>query len=141
MKHTLTLLCAAALLSLTGCAAIDKATTSEATLLDKAELATGIEASQLSVVPGSVQGTLDAVEYKVQTKKGRVYRCYYTSMVAVKSDALCTAISKDGQAQKAAKTQKALKKTTETQKTTKQSKPATESSSECNALLRAAGRC
>lgn len=121
--HKLTLAAlAAAIVSLTGCAAIDKATTSEATLLDKAEFATGIEASQLSVVPGSVQGSLDAVEYKVKTKKGQVYRCYYTSMIAVKSDAVCTAVSKGGKAEQAARKRKAA-------------------NGECNALLRAAGRC
>lgn len=126
MKKLPVLLASLTVLLLTGCAAIDKATTSEATLLDKAEFATGINASQLSVVPGSVQGTFDSVEYKVQTKKGQIYRCYYTSMVAVKSDAICTAISDDG-------APVANKK--------KNQKNNKSSDQDCNALLRAAGRC
>ncbi len=113
---------AAAALSLAGCGAIGKATSSEASLLDKAESATGVAQSQLVLVPDSVKAKIDSVHYQVKTKKGTLYKCYYTTLVgALDSDAVCQEISADGKAKAAKGTKK--------------------SGGECNALLKAAGRC
>ena len=122
MKIIILGLVAAVAFSLTGCGAIGKATSSEASLLDKAETATGVAQSQLTVVPDSVKAKIDSVHYQVKTKKGTLYKCYYTTLVgALDSDAVCQEISADGKA----KTVKGSKK----------------SGGECNALLKAAGRC
>ena len=106
---------------LAGCGAIGKATSSEASLLDKAEMATGVSADTLKVVPNSVKAKIDSVHYKVETSKGQLYRCYYTTLVgAMDSDAVCTKIGK-GEPVKAGHS--------------------TSETGNCNALLRAAGRC
>lgn len=115
-------LVAGAVLSLTACGHIQKEISSEADMLDKAEFATGIDARNLRIVEGSVSGSINSVNYKVKAKNGQVYRCYFTSALAVTSDAICTPIDKDG---KAFKKQKAK----------------TRSDGKCNDLLRAAGRC
>jgi len=107
--------------ALGGCGFIKKPMTSEATLLDRAEMATGVEKSNLSVVPDSVRSEIDSVHYKVKSKNGDIYRCYFTSALVVDSDALCTKI---GGAEG-----------------TKSSKPSTKGSKDCNALLKAAGKC
>lgn len=123
-------LIAASAFALTGCGAISQKMTSNEDLLDKAEFATGIEAKNLTVIPNSVHGELDAVHFKVKTNKGATYRCYFTSAIAVTSDAVCTKIGAKDEA-KNAKTEKAAKKAGKNQS----------QSSDCNALLRAAGRC
>lgn len=106
---------------LSGCGAIGKATSSESALLDKAELATKISADSLQLVPDSVHAKLDSVHFKVQTKKGQLYRCYYTTIVgALDSDAVCTKIGRGD--------------TVETDKNARETV-------NCNALLKAAGRC
>lgn len=106
---------------LAGCGAIGKATSSDASLLDKAEMATGVSADTLKVVPNSVTAKIDSVHYKVETSKGQLYRCYYTTIVgAMDSDAVCTKIGK-GEPSKASSSK-------------------TEAGN-CNALLKAAGRC
>ena len=75
-----------------GCGFIKKPMTSEATLLDRAEMATGVEKSNLSVVPDSVRSEIDSVHYKVRSKNGDLYRCYFSSVIVVDSDVLCTKI-------------------------------------------------
>ena len=110
-------------LTLSGCGAIGKATSSEASLLDKAESATGVSCSQLSIVPESTKAHIDSVHFQVKTKKGVLYKCYYTTLVgALDSDAVCQEISPDG---------KTVKNTNSNKKST----------GNCNALLKAAGRC
>ena len=99
-----------------------KQISSEASLLDKAEFATGVSAANLKIVEGSVTAELDSVHYKVKAKNGTLYRCYFTSIVATTSDAICTAIDGSGKAMKNQK-KKAAK------------------GGNCNDLLRAAGRC
>lgn len=99
-----------------GCGMISGAIVSDEELLDKAETATGIARSNLSIVSESKDPSIDAVNYQVTDREGNLYKCYYTSIVAVDSDAICTKISKDGTAQPA-------------------------NSGNCNALLRAAGKC
>lgn len=75
-----------------GCGFIKKPMTSEATLLDRAEMATGIDKSNLTVVPDSVKSEIDSVHYKVRSKNGDLYRCYFSSVIVVDSDVLCTKI-------------------------------------------------
>lgn len=94
---------------------------SEAKMLDKAETATGIESSKLAVVADSVNITDDTVNYKIKTKKGQIYKCYYTvfnswvpGSLSGESDAICTKIG---------------------------GKDAGKSTGKCNELLRAAGKC
>lgn len=111
-----------AVLSLTACGFIQKEISSEDMMLDKAEFATGISAKNLQIVEGSVQGSVDAVQYKVKDRKGQIYRCYFTSAIAITSDALCTPIDGTGKAFKAQKKKDAKE-------------------GRCNELLRAAGRC
>ncbi|WP_297942622.1 hypothetical protein [uncultured Campylobacter sp.] len=99
-----------------GCGFIKKPMTSEATLLDRAEMATGIDKSNLTVVPDSVKSEIDSVHYKVRSKNGDLYRCYFSSVIVVDSDVLCTKIVGAGG--------------------TVGSK-----SGNCNALLKKAGKC
>lgn len=109
--------------TLSACGHIGKAISNEDALLDKAEFATGIDRKYLSVIPGSIQAQIDSVHYKVKSKKGGYYRCYYTTVVAVTSDAICKRIG-----------------ATEAKQNVKANAKKKESDS-CNALLRAAGRC
>lgn len=103
-------------LFLNGCGMVSSGITSEDSYLDRAESAIGIDKSQLTLDKDSVKGGIDAVNFDVYDKKGNRYKCYFTSAVAITSDALCTKISKDGTATPANK-------------------------GNCNALLKAAGRC
>ena len=113
-------LSAAALM--TGCGHLGKSMAKPEQLLDKAEFATGIDRSQLSVVEGSVEGTMDSVQYRVKAKNGKVFRCYYTTIIYTTSDAICTPIDRSGRAME-------------------QQKKKTREDGNCNELLRAAGRC
>ena len=114
---TLILIPAIALsIGLSGCGMISQQVNNDDDLLERAELATGIDRAQLSVVPNSVSSSLDAVNYSVKDKKNNLYRCYFTSVIAVTSDSICTKISKDGKQEPANK-------------------------GNCNALLKAAGKC
>ena len=116
IKQSLALI--AILATLTACGTISSKTTSEATMIDKAETATGVCASELSIVPNSVTSSMDAVNYRVKDTRGNEYKCYFTSVVAVTSDAICTKLgASNGNHAK------------------KQNNP------NCNALLQAAGRC
>lgn len=103
-------------LALTSCGMISEKITSEDAMLDKAETATGIAKSNLSLVDGSVDSGLDAVNFSVTDTQGNLYKCYFTSAIAITSDAICTKINKDGT-----------------------SEPANQGN--CNALLKAAGKC
>ncbi len=87
MKHKLFLAVISVSSLLTACGHVSNAVLSEQDLLDKAEFATGISRDQLTLVEHA--GSLDAVEYRVATKKGRQFRCYFTSALAVTSDAVC----------------------------------------------------
>lgn len=58
-------------LLLSGCGHISKNFVSEADMVDKAELATGVDSSRLSVVPGSVKAELDSIHFKVKSKGAR----------------------------------------------------------------------
>lgn len=101
---------------ITGCGMVSSAITSDETLLDKAETATGIAKENLTLVENSKDPSLDAVNFSVKDKQGNLYKCYFTSAVAVTSDAICSKISKDGTVENA-------------------------NDGNCNALLKAAGKC
>lgn len=119
---TRSFLIAVAILSITACGHIQKSMVSDEMLLDKAEFATGISANKLSIVPGSIRAELDSVHYKVKAPNGTVYRCYFTTVIANTSDALCSAIDDSGKAFDAQKKKNAKE-------------------GRCNDLLKAAGRC
>ncbi len=101
----------AATLALTSCGHVSNAVLSDDVLLDKAEFATGIDRDKLTLESRS--GSIDSVEYTVRSGKTK-YRCYFTSAVAINSDAICQPINGNKKSKK---------------------------SGNCNALLRAAGRC
>ena len=105
-------------LFLNGCGMVSQGITSDDSYLDKAESAIGIDKSQLTLDKDSVKGGIDAVNFDVYDKQGNRYKCYFGSGLPVvyESSALCTKISKDGTATPANK-------------------------GNCNALLKAAGRC
>lgn len=103
-----------ATLALTSCGHVSNAVLSDDTLLEKAEFATGIDRDSLTL--DSRSGSLDSVEYTVKASNGAKFRCYFTSAVAITSDAICQEISSNGK--------KKSKKT-----------------GNCNALLKAAGKC
>lgn len=107
-------------LALTGCGHISKNFVSDADLIDKAESATGVDASRLSVVPGSVKAEMDSIHYKVKSKGGQTWNCYFTTAVAISSDAVCKKVGTKGK-----------------DPVVRRKKAA----DDCNDLLRAAGRC
>ena len=121
MKKTALIIAALSVLTLSGCGHISKNFVSEDTPIEKAEFATGIEASRLSVVKGSVKPELDSIHYQVKTKGGATYRCYFTSAIAITSDAVCKKIGSKGKDPVKKNRQK--------------------NAEGCNALLKAAGRC
>ena len=107
-----TLIAVSAMVSLVGCASVN---VSDEKLLDKVETATGIVQSNLTVVPGSKEATAMHLYYKVQDKQSNVYKCYYMKAMFSESDALCTKLNADGSEEKI--------------------------STNCNELLKAAGKC
>ncbi|MDA3054741.1 MULTISPECIES: hypothetical protein [unclassified Campylobacter] len=116
----LILLCAVAGLGLSGCGSAKQPQTSE--ILNSAEMATGVDQSNLTIVENSVNvegsGMYNTVNYKVKDKKGNTYRCYFernfTLFGGTKSDSLCTKVG-------GSSSQKG--------------------SANCNKLLRKAGKC
>lgn len=81
---------------LAGCGMVSSSLTSKDTMLEKAEFATGINKNNLTIVEESVSGSLDAVNFTVKDKQNNTYKCYFTSAIAVTSDAVCTKISENG---------------------------------------------
>ena len=120
MKKLL-LLCVVAGFGLSGCVGSAKQP-EPSELLDRAEMATGVDQSKLSVVEDSlnIEGSAlnNTVNYKVKDKKGNTYRCYFTraftTVGSVNSDAVCTKLG--GSSSK-------------------------KSSTNCNELLKRAGKC
>ncbi len=122
-KTLVTLTASSALLAmLSGCGHIGKALATSEAMLDKAEFATGVDRSQLSVIEGSVTGSMDSVEYRVRTRSGQIFRCHYATAIAIQSDAVCTPVDKTGRQMQ-------------------EQKQRTIRNGRCNALLHAAGRC
>lgn len=125
MRKTLTLFGMLILFgSLYGCGHVSNTVLTDAVLLDKAEMATGVRQSELTLIKR--EGSIDSVEYSVETKDGDVYRCYFTSLVAINSDAVCKKINTS-------------KKFKGTKSSIKQNSK--KENQKCNALLRAAGKC
>lgn len=110
--------------SLYGCGHVSNTVLTDETLLDKAEMATGVRRSDLILT--SREGSIDSVEYSVKTIDGDVYRCYFTSLVAINSDTICRQIGASQNVKKTKNSAKSKKK---------------ESDPKCNALLKAAGKC
>lgn len=109
-KYILSLSC---LFLLCGCGPIAKATSSNNTLLDKAEFATGVEKSNLTLIEDSIESQVDGINYKVKDNRGNIYRCYFSSVFGVvNSQSLCTKLGNGKN-----------------------------SGGQCNELLRKAGKC
>ena len=119
MKNKSLIVITTALL-LSACGPIASKMTSEAKMLDKAESATGIRASDLTLITDSVSSSLDAVHYRVQDNQGNEYKCYFTSVVAVNSDTVCTKLAPAGN---------------------NQSETTSDDNPSCNALYKKAGKC
>lgn len=125
MRKTLTLFGMLILFgSLYGCGHVFNTVLTDEVLLDKAEMATGVRQSELTLIKR--EGSIDSVEYSVETKDGDVYRCYFTSLVAINSDAVCKKINTS-------------KKFKGTKSSIKQNSK--KENQKCNALLKAAGKC
>ena len=119
-RHAAMIAAASTALLLTGCGHISKNFVSNDDMLAKAEFATGVDASRLSIVDGSVRSEMDSIHYKVKSKGGQTWNCYFTTAIALSSDAVCKKVGSKGKDPVVRK------------------KPAGD---DCNALLRAAGRC
>ena len=65
------------------------------------------------MIENSISSSADSVRFSVKDKKGNRYKCYFTTLAIHTSDAICQKISADGSA----------------------------SSSTCDALLKATGKC
>ena len=99
---------AIALSALTGCAALEKNTVTDKSLQEKAAVSIGTKADNIKV--SNIQGGLEKVTFDA-IANGSDYSCYYTTVLIVKSDAICTKL--DG----------------------------SEKVSQCDALSSAAGKC
>lgn len=81
----------------TGCAFVTRPFYSEDSLLDKAEFAIGIPKSDLTIVKDSIVTTgLYSIEYRVNDKKGNLYRCAFDSTVIMDSTSACRKIDASG---------------------------------------------
>ena len=80
-----------------GCASVS---VSDEKLLDKAETATGVVKSNLTVVPGSKEASGMDLYFRVQDKQSNIYKCYYAKAMFSESDALCTKLTSDGKEEK-----------------------------------------
>lgn len=99
--------------------ALAKARASNEKLLDKTETATGVFKDNLTIDENSIKYEDDALKYIAHDKNGNIYKCNYSSIVGNESDALCTKLSPDGNS----------------------GGDSGKQSSNCNALLKAAGKC
>ena len=118
MKHTIfshvkmISLVAVAVSALSACSSIDKATTSDQSLKEKAAFALGVSPATVSV--SDLHSNRTKISFHASTQ-GKMYSCYYTRGfgLAGESDAICA--STDGSGKQMA--------------------------GECNALTKAAGMC
>lgn len=74
-------------LSLSGCAALEKNTVTENSLKDKASTSIGTKPENIKV--SNIQGGLEKITFDA-TANGSEYSCYYTTALIVKSDAICS---------------------------------------------------
>ncbi|UUQ64413.1 hypothetical protein NLK61_24880 [Pseudomonas fuscovaginae UPB0736] len=99
-----------------GCGSIASSMATDSDLQQKAGVALNTSPDQLKILDRST--SLDSVKFRVQNSKG-IYNCYYTSVYgAIDSDTMCSGPVDGAKAQDS--------KTTSTK---------------CNALTKAAGRC
>lgn len=96
-------------------------TISDSGLQEKAAITLNTTPEKVRIFDKS--GQLDSVKFKAQTSKG-VYSCYYTTLLALDSDTLCS-----GPVEGSAK------------QTSNQTSAPVGAPANCNALLKAAGRC
>ncbi|RMS83917.1 hypothetical protein [Pseudomonas savastanoi] len=100
-----------------GCGIIASKTVSDSSLQERAAVTLNTTSDKVRVFDKRAE--LDSVKFKAQTNKG-VYNCYYTTLVALDSDTLCSGPI-EGAGKKASSE--------------------AEAPTSCNALLKAAGRC
>ena len=101
---------------LAGCGSIASSMANDSDLQKKAGVALNTSPDRLKILDRST--SLDSVKFRVQSSKG-IYNCYYTSVYgALDSDTLCSGPVDGAKAEDAKAT-----------------------STECNALTKAAGRC
>ncbi|WP_339421300.1 MULTISPECIES: hypothetical protein [unclassified Pseudomonas] len=100
-----------------GCGIIASKTVRDSSLQEKAAVTLNTTSEKVRVF--DKHGELDSVKFKAQTSKG-IYNCYYTSLVVLDSDTLCSG-PVDG--------------------ARKQASSEAEPPASCNALLKATGRC
>ncbi|PCS24004.1 hypothetical protein [Candidatus Enterovibrio escicola] len=103
---------------MSGCGIIEKQVASEESLKQKASFAIGTQPNNISIT--NVQSGLEKITFDAEAN-GSQYSCYYTTAIVVKSDAICRKMN--------AQADTKLKPATE------------ENQGQCNALLKAAGRC
>ncbi len=117
-KTVIQLLMAGAAVSLLqGCGIVASKTVSDSSLQEKAAVTLNTTPEKVRIF--DKRGELDSVKFKAQSSKG-VYNCYYTTLVALDSDTLCSGpVEGSG----------------------KQTPSETAAPANCNALLKAAGRC
>ena len=106
--------------TLTSCGHVARRMATPENLVKRAAFSIGVEEDALTVVDGSVRSEMDSVHFEVLDQQGTRYRCYYTTGIGFTSDTLCNAVSKTGTPTKASSQKK---------------------TGNCNALLRAAGKC
>lgn len=110
-----------AVLLLQGCGMIASKTVSDSGLQEKAAVTLNTTPEKVRIF--DKRGELDSVKFKAQTNKG-VYNCYYTTLVGLDSDTLCS-----GPVEGSAK------------QSGNQTPAPAAAPANCNALLKAAGRC
>lgn len=84
------ILCAtASVLSLEGCGYVSKGLSSESDLIDRAALSIGVGRRDIKLIPGSIQGGMESVTYRIQESNGAMYTCQYTTMMVTSGEAIC----------------------------------------------------
>ena len=105
--------------SISGCGSIAQRTQSDSDLQEKAAFALNTSSDKITIV--SKSASLESVRFQVKSDKG-IYNCYFTSVVVVNSDAICS-----GPVQGTVQSAQTQKEAAQPQN--------------CNALLKAAKRC
>lgn len=103
----------ASIATLSGCGVIDKQASTEESFKEKASFSIGALPNEITISDVNSSG-FSTVTFNAEANNVK-YKCYYESLVAVKSDAICTKLNGNSDTKGA--------------------------SDQCNALLKAAGRC
>ena len=72
-------------INFTGCSIVSSMMTTEAEYLDKASAALDIPASDLTVLPESIQPSLQGLYFQVKGKDGTLYKCNMKSGLTYQS--------------------------------------------------------